>query len=98
MKRLEREKTKRSPWRVHQSAVCKRRGRCEYECCPGWVFSSAKEQRAYKTNMRCEECSEFLGRDVFLCNGTKGKVEGETNKWNVCNCHRKFHQQIFDIE
>ena len=98
MKSVQREKTRRSPWRVHQSTACERRGRCEYDCCPGWVYSVAKERRAYQTNMVCEECSEFLGRDVFLCNGTKGKVEGETNLWHVCNCHKKFHEQIFDIE
>ena len=46
--------------------------------------------------MRCEECSEMLQKDVFLCNGTAGKVPGEKNKWIVINCHEAFHKAMFD--
>jgi len=68
---------KRSPWRHHQSRVCETRGRCAYSECPGFAQSKAKYPRAYDTNMRCEECSVRTGKPVFLCNGTKGRVEGE---------------------
>ena len=68
---------KRSPWHHHQSRVCETRGRCNYSKCPGIAESNAVRPRAYDTNMRCEECSVHVGKAVFLCNGTKGLVEGE---------------------
>ena len=36
----------------------------------------------------CEECTEMAGREIFLCNEVKS---GE-----VCNCHRAYHEMMFD--
>ena len=74
---------RRSPWRVHQSEAVKKYGRCCWEDCPGKKLSKAKYPRSSDTHMRCEECSAYLGKDVFLCNGF---VKGEP-----VNCHRHYH-------
>jgi hypothetical protein len=50
---------------------------------PGEKLSKAKYPRSSNTHMRCEECSAFLGKDVFLCNGF---VKGAP-----VNCHRHYH-------
>ena len=83
----------RSPWRQHQNMACERRGYCENVDCPG---NGNVVWRTRQTNMRCEECSEILGRDVFLCNGTIGKVEGSKNRWKVVCCHKEYHEYMFD--
>ena len=82
----------RSPWRQHQSMACERRGYCENTECPG---QGQARWRARETNMRCEECSEMLGRNVFLCNGTRGLVDGEVRKWKVICCHQEYHDSLF---
>ena len=79
-------------WSHHQNLACEKRGKCDYENCPRRL---AGKRQGYDTNMRCEECSVLEGRDVFLCNGTKGKVEGSKNKWEVCLCHVRYHNQKF---
>ena len=85
-----------SPWRHHQSKACERRGYCWWAECPGLDSETRKRCRRSETNMRCEECSEMAGQDVFLCNGTKGRVEGKNNKWHVCHCHEAYHQYMYD--
>jgi hypothetical protein len=87
---------KRSPWRKHQSVACERRGRCTYSKCPCRLNSTAEERRSANTNMRCEECSIECGRDIFLCNGIKGKVQGSNNRWEVSVCHLEFHKLMFN--
>jgi hypothetical protein len=87
---------KRSPWRHHQSVAFEKRGRCAYNKCPGIADSKSKVPRCYETNMRCEECTVLLGRDIFLCNGTKGLVEGEKRTWKVCLCHVEYHKLMFN--
>ena len=72
--------------------ACERRGYCENEDCPG---QGQKRWKRCETNMRCEECSEMLGRDVFLCNGTKGLVDGDKKKWKVVCCHKVFHESMY---
>ena len=74
---------RQSPWRVHQSKAVKKYGKCCWEDCPGKKLSKAKYPRSSDTHMRCEECSAYLGKDVFLCNGF---VKGEP-----VNCHRHYH-------
>ncbi len=72
----------RSPWRVHQSEAVALYGKCCWEDCPGKKLSTAKRPRSSDTLMRCKECSAYLGKDVFLCNGfVKGKP---------VNCHRHY--------
>jgi hypothetical protein len=74
---------RRSPWHVHQSDAVALYGKCCWEDCPGKKLSTAKRPRSSDTHMRCEECSAYLGKDVFLCNGfVKGKP---------VNCHRHYH-------
>ena len=92
MKSLRHKQQHRSPWRQHQSMACERRGYCDNDACPG---QGQQYRRPCKTNMHCEECSEMFGRDVFLCNGTKGKVEGSNNRWNVVCCHKEYHDSLF---
>ena len=46
--------------------------------------------------MQCEQCSEMLGRDVFLCNGTVGKVRGKKDEWKVVRCHEAYHNAVFN--
>ncbi len=58
-------------------------GKCCWEDCPGEKLSKAKYPRSSNTYMRCKECSAYLGKDVFLCNGF---VKGE-----LVNCHRHYH-------
>jgi hypothetical protein len=73
----------RSPWRVHQSEAVAQYGKCCWEDCPGKKLSTAKRPRSSDTHMRCKECSAYLGKDVFLCNGfVKGKP---------VNCHWHYH-------
>ena len=95
LKALRFTQQKRSPWRHHQNLACERRGRCAYSRCPGIVGSKLKN--GYDINMRCEECSALLNKDVFLCNGTKGLVEGEKRTWKVCLCHVEYHKLMFNI-
>ena len=95
-RKVREEWQKRSPWRHHQSRACPRRDYCNYEHCPGLQASKAKRPRKYKTHMRCEECSEMLGYDWFLCNDVKGRVEGQSEEWNVVNCHHAFHSLFFN--
>ena len=61
------------PWRVHQSK----------ENCTGEKLSKAKHPRSSDTHMHCKECSAYLGKDMFLCNGF---VKGEP-----LNCYRHYH-------
>ena len=81
----------RSSWRQHQSKTCEQLGYCESCDCPG---QGIKRWRPRETNMRCEECSEMLGRDVFLCNGTAGLVDGGERRWKVLHCHEEFHNSM----
>ena len=87
VKTLRYKQAHREGWRVHQSMACERRGYCAYECCPG---QGVKRLRQRETNMRCEQCSETLGEDVFLCNGTLGRNPDGT--WIVINCHAAYHR------
>jgi hypothetical protein len=73
---------RRSPWRVHQSEAVAQYGKCCWEDFPGEKLSTAKRSCSSDTHMRCEECSAYLGKDVFFCNGfVKGKP---------VNCHRHY--------
>ena len=74
---------RRSPWRVHQSEAVEKYARCCWEDCPGKRLGTAKYPRSSQTHMRCEECSAYPGKDVFLCNGF---VKGAP-----VNCHRHYH-------
>ncbi len=74
---------RRSPWRVHQSKAVAQYGKCCWEDCPGKKLSMAKRPRSSDTHMRCKECSAYLGKDVFLCNGFV--------KSKPVNCHRPYH-------
>ena len=74
---------RQSPWRVHQSKAVEKYARCCWEDCPWKRLSKAKYPRSSDMHMRCEECSAYLGKDVFLCNGF---VKGVP-----VNCHRHYH-------
>ena len=50
---------------------------------PGKWLGTAKYPCSSQTHMRCKECSAYLGKDVFLCNGF---VKGAP-----VNCHRHYH-------
>ena len=71
------------PWRIHQSKAVEKYARCFWEDCPGKWLGTAKYPRSSQTHMRCKECSAYLGKDVFLCNGF---VKGAP-----VNCHRHYH-------
>jgi hypothetical protein len=74
---------RRSPWCIHQNKAVVQYGKCCWEDCPGKKLSTAKCPCSSNMHMRCEECSAYLGKDVFLCNGfVKGKL---------VNCHRHYH-------
>ena len=91
VKTLRYKQQHREVWRIHQSVACERRGPCWCVTCPGQGKLRLKQK---DTNMRCEQCSEMMQRDVFLCNKTAGKVPGEKNKWIVINCHEAFHKAM----
>ena len=46
-------------------------------------MSKAKYPRSSNRHMHCEECSAYLGKDVFLCNGF---VKGV-----LVTCHWHYH-------
>jgi hypothetical protein len=71
------------PWRIHQSEAVEKYARCCWEDCSGKWLGTAKYPRSSQTHMRCKECSAYLGKDVFLCNGF---VKGAP-----VNCHRHYH-------
>ena len=96
LKALRFTQQKRSSWRHHQSIAYEKRGRCAYAGCPGLSSGKSKEPRKWDTNMRCEECSAIDGYDVFLCNGTKGLVEGVKKTWKVCTCHIEYHNARYN--
>ncbi len=54
-----------------------------WEDCPGIKLSTAKRPSSSDTRMRCKECSAYLGKDAFLCNGF---VKGAP-----VNCHWHYH-------
>lgn len=72
----------RLSWRKHQSKACERRGYCECHSCPG---QGVQRWRPRETNiMRCEECSEMPGRDVFCATGSRDvsserRINGESS-------------------
>jgi hypothetical protein len=82
---------KKYPWRQHQSLAHCKEGRCSWEKCPNLTLSTGKRKRGYGTFMRCEECSITKGKDVYFCNGIKGKKEGGAREWNTCQCHIEYH-------
>ncbi|KAL7526484.1 hypothetical protein ACHAXR_001514 [Thalassiosira sp. AJA248-18] len=86
-----RHKQKKSEWRTHQSISCEKKGRCQWENCPGKKKSQAMVKRTYDTYMRCEECSARLGKNMFLCNGTK------SGKPVLCHIafHTKYHNKKY---
>ena len=93
IKSLRYKQQHREPWRKHQSLAFELRGPCAYSCCPGQGIQRIKKR---DTNMRCEECSELLGRNIFLCNGTHGLLPGEKKKYVVINCHEEYHRKLFN--
>ena len=88
-----RTKQRKTPWRQHQSLAHAKQGRCSWEGCPGKKASKAAYPRSYDTFMRCEECSAFQGKDVFLCNDIKGRVEGDTQSRKTIQCHLAYHNK-----
>jgi hypothetical protein len=74
---------RRLPWRVHQSEAVMKQGKCCWDNCPGKKSMTVKRPRGSNTHMRCKECSAYLGKDIFLCNGV---VNGAP-----VNCHRHYH-------
>ena len=92
LKTLRLKQQKRSPWRHHQSLAFVKRGKCVFKNSPRRI---AGKSHGYDTFMRCEECSALEGRDVYLCNGTKGKKKGSTTRWEVCLCHVGYNNEKF---
>ena len=87
---------KRSPWRQHKTLASEGRGNYCYSRCSALAESSAKRGRSYKTYMGCKEYSIVLGRNMWLCNGTKGEVAGKKRTWVVCLCQVEYHKLMFD--
>ena len=85
---------KKSPWRIHQSKVYHKQGRCDYKKCPNLAICTGKRKRAYDTFRYCEECSAKAGKVMYFCNDVKGK--GEDGKRKLCLCHEKYHKQECD--
>ena len=88
-----RSKQKNSPWRQYQSLVHAKKGNCSWEGCPGKLASKAVYPCSNDTFMRCEECSPFQGKDVFLCNDVKGGVEGDNQSRNTIQYHLAYHNK-----
>jgi hypothetical protein len=80
---LLKNKQRKLPWRIHQSKVVAKKGRCEWEDCPGKLASKATYPCSSDTYMHCKECSVRLGKDVYLCNGF--------NRGVPVNCHWHYH-------
>ncbi len=80
----------RSPWRVHQIKVVMKEGKCCWDNCLGKKLTTVKCPRSSNTHMRCKECSTYLGKDIFLCNGF---VNGAP-----VNCHRHYHIYLYNKE
>ena len=81
-----RAKQTKHPWRVHQSCLIEKRGRCSWGACPGIDSAKAKgnkRARAWQTAHYCEECSAAAGKTIYLCNDIKN---GE-----LVLCHQHFH-------
>ena len=89
-----RKQQKKAKWRVHQSLVHSKRGKCCFDGCPGRVKGKAnkvKVPRGYNTFMRCEECSVAAGKDIYLCNNVKG---GTPVLCHVAH-HQKYHTKAY---
>jgi hypothetical protein len=57
--------------------------KCCWDDCPGKKSTTVKRPRGSNTHMRCKECSAYLGKDIFFCNGF---VNGAP-----VNCHRHYY-------
>jgi hypothetical protein len=71
------------PWRIHQSEVVAKKGRCGWEDCPGKLASKGICPCSSNTHMRCKECIARLGKDMYLCNSF---IKGMPVK-----CHQHYH-------
>ena len=80
-----RKRQKRATWRHHQSKAHSSRERCVWKDCPGIKCSKAVIPRSYDTSMRCEECTAFSGKSIFLCNDNKKGV--------AVHCHEVYHSR-----
>ncbi len=78
------------PWRFHQSEAVAKYGRCCWDDCPGKQLSTAKRPRSSDTHMCCEECSAYLGKNMFLCIGFV--------KDTPVNCHRHYRMNHHNKE
>ena len=70
-------------WRLHQSVIVKKRGKCTYEGCPNLRNSTTKRKRGYDTFHKCEQCSAKKNKMFYLCNDIREGVE--------VHCHIKYH-------
>ncbi|KAL7528337.1 hypothetical protein ACHAXR_002389 [Thalassiosira sp. AJA248-18] len=87
-----RNKQKKAEWRTHQSMACEKKGKCQWDNCPGMKKSIAKRKRNFDTFMRCEEWSARLGKNVMLCNNVKSGVP------ILCHLayHNKYHNKQYE--
>ncbi len=74
---------RRSPWRVHQCKAVMKQGKCCWDDYLGKKLTTVKCLHSSNTHVCCKECSTYLGKDIFLCNGF---INGAP-----VNCHRHYH-------